>query len=423
MHLSKSVLHSEVIEQVREIKSADILVGIPSYENALTIARVVKAASEGLKKYFPELRAVIVNSDGGSRDGTRDDAIAASTAQVPMIVTEYMGRAGKGSAFRTIFEIADRLSVKTCIVLDSDLRSITPEWIRLLGEPVHAYNYGFVAPLYTRHKFDGTITNSIVHPLMCALYGRGIRQPIGGEFALSGGLVKILTHEDIWESDVAGFGIDIWLTTTAVCEGFAVCQADMGVKVHDGKDPGADLGPMFRQVIGTMFELMDRYQIKWRIINGCRPVDIFGRGHLPKTETDPITINVEGLIGRFRQGCAKYESIMPEIIAADNYAELRTLIGAAEDGSGVPVFPDRLWARLVYDHAIAYSLTSVPDHEAVLGSMMALFLGRTAGFAVTAANMSELEVEESILMTTTAFAAEKPYLLERWRAGDTVLSH
>src|ERR1041384_7288133 len=60
-----------------DIGSAEILVGIPSYNNADTVGHVVRAVSVGLAKHFPGRRAVLVNSDGGSSDET--PAIVART--------------------------------------------------------------------------------------------------------------------------------------------------------------------------------------------------------------------------------------------------------------------------------------------------------------------------------------------------------
>jgi glucosylglycerate synthase len=132
---------------VREIGQVEVLVGIPSYNNADTIGHVVRAVSAGLAKYFPRARAVLVNSDGGSSDGT-PEVVAASIVDygamlisdrqslMHKIITPYHGIPGKGSAFRTVFEIARRLQAKACAVVDSDLRSITPEWIELLVRPV-----------------------------------------------------------------------------------------------------------------------------------------------------------------------------------------------------------------------------------------------------------------------------------------------
>jgi len=90
-------------EALRAQERADIVVGIPSFRNAATIGHVTEAASEGLRRNFPDMRAVIVNADGGSEDGTPDRVRdAAREADVPVIAGRYLGPPGKGSAFRAI---------------------------------------------------------------------------------------------------------------------------------------------------------------------------------------------------------------------------------------------------------------------------------------------------------------------------------
>ncbi|HEY7515070.1 MAG TPA: glycosyltransferase, partial [Vicinamibacteria bacterium] len=238
-------LSPEVEARLGEIGSVDLLVGIPSFNSAHTIGHVVEAAAAGLAKHFPGRRSVIVNSDGGSKDGTQDavrtahfsspEALLVShpVAPIQKIVTPYHGIPGKGSAFRTIFAIATRLKARACAVVDADLRSVTPGWFELLLGPVLDHGFDFVSPLYLRHKYDGTITNSIVYPLTRALYGKDVRQPIGGDFGFSGRLAEHYQSKPVWETDVARFGIDIWMTTTALAEGFRTCQAFLGAKIHD----------------------------------------------------------------------------------------------------------------------------------------------------------------------------------------------
>ena len=74
---------------------------------------------------------------------------------------------------------------------------------------------------------------------------------------MSGDLVAHYLELDDWTPDISKFGIDIWMTTSALTGGFAVCQTRLGAKIHDPKDPGADLGPMFRQVVGTILRLAE----------------------------------------------------------------------------------------------------------------------------------------------------------------------
>ena len=139
-----------------------------------------------------------------------------------------------------------------------------PWWIPICGRsprngsicllrPILMADFDFVAPYYHRHKYDGTITNSIVYPLTRALYGLRVRQPIGGEFGISKRLVARYLERDDWETDVARYGIDIWMTTIAIAEGYRVCQSFLGAKLHDAKDPGSDLSAMLHQVVGSVF--------------------------------------------------------------------------------------------------------------------------------------------------------------------------
>ncbi len=110
--------------------------------------------------------------------------------------------------------MAAALDVKALVVVDSDLRSIVPEWIELLSGPILKGGYDYVAPLYSRYKYDGTITNTVTYPLTRALYGHRIRQPIGGDFGVSGDLVRHYLTLDDWDEDISKFGIDIWMTTS-----------------------------------------------------------------------------------------------------------------------------------------------------------------------------------------------------------------
>src|SRR5207245_9514339 len=89
-------------DALRMQERADIVVGIPSFRNAATIGHVTETAAEGLRRNFTNMRAVIVNADGGSEDGTRD-RVSASADGVPIVTGRYQGRTGKGFAFRAIY--------------------------------------------------------------------------------------------------------------------------------------------------------------------------------------------------------------------------------------------------------------------------------------------------------------------------------
>ncbi|MBW2600033.1 MAG: glycosyltransferase, partial [Deltaproteobacteria bacterium] len=164
----------------------DVVVGIPSYNEAKTIGYVTRMAGEGLARYFPDAKSIIVNCDNNSSDGTKE---AFLSAEIPgRVKKKYIstpeGVKGKGNNLYNLFQFCRDAEAKVTIVVDADLRSITPKWIKYLGHPIKD-GQDFVAPFYSRHQFDATITNHLCYPLMFSLARVDIRQPIGGDFAFS----------------------------------------------------------------------------------------------------------------------------------------------------------------------------------------------------------------------------------------------
>lgn len=414
------IVRKEVQNWLELVGSADLLVGIPSFNNAATIGHVVRAVQAGLAKYFPDCKAVLVNSDGGSSDGTRDVVensaiddfqqilIAPRVPSFFKTATQYSGIPGKGSAFRTIFEIAEALQVKACAVVDSDLRSITPEWIELLIKPVFEGGFDYVAPLYQRHKFDGTITNSIIYPLTRALYGRSVRQPIGGDFGFSGRLASHYLSQDVWESDVARFGIDIWMTTTALAGNFRVCQSFLGAKIHDAKDPGADLSAMLFQVVSATFDMMERHYDTWSKIEGATKVPTFGFEYAVGLE--PVSVNLERMMERFTLGVQELLEIWRIFLPAeiiDFLCQAARRIG--EDFH----FPDEKWVTIIYHFALAQHKRLLAK-EHLLKSLTPLYIGKVASFVMEMRDSSSTEVEERLAGLCREFEKQKPLLRENW---------
>ena len=416
-------LPADACRAAESIGRADIVIGIPSYNNSRTIGHVVEAANAGLMKYFPQLIGVVVNSDGGSADNTREAVLSASVDEshlmllstpltpVQRLSVPYHGIPGKGSAFRLIFQLAALLQAKACAVVDSDLRSITPEWIDLLLRPILSADFDFVAPYYHRHKYDGTITNSIVYPLTRSLYGLRVRQPIGGEFGISARLVARYLERDDWETDVARYGIDIWMTTIAIAEGFRVCQSFLGAKLHDAKDPSSDLSAMLQQVVGSVFLLMEEYESVWQKGNGSKPIPLFGFRF--DVGLDPIDVNVERMVNAFRHGSQDLGEIWAMALQPDTYAQLRESGNRASAGARTFHLEDDLWAKVVLDFACAYKRHPLSSRQ-LLQSLTPLYLARVASFVQQTQSLGSVRVEEDIEKLCLTFEALKTYLLDQW---------
>ena len=116
------------------IDTLDLAVGIPSYNEADNIGFVVRQVAAVLEKYFPDLNTVIINADNFSQDGTKDAFIAADSGRIPKVyLSTPAGVKGKGNNFRNLFNHLLPYHPKAVVVVDADLRSIRPEWVRYLG--------------------------------------------------------------------------------------------------------------------------------------------------------------------------------------------------------------------------------------------------------------------------------------------------
>src|SRR5262245_62027002 len=220
-------LPADVEEQVKRLGPCSIAVGILSYNNAATVRQVAETATRGVEKYFAPLTVALVNVDAGSADATVERLAGLDTAtilahhDVPMnerANVPFHGVPGRSAALRLVFAISQRLGARVLLLLEADVGSVTDDWIDRLARPVLEQGADLVAATHARHRYDGTITNLLLRPLVRALYGRRLRQPLAGQQALSARLIEHLLGHPRWNwsaRDVA----DLWIDGTAIADG------------------------------------------------------------------------------------------------------------------------------------------------------------------------------------------------------------
>jgi hypothetical protein len=265
--------------------------------------------------------------------------------------------------------------------------------------------------LYVRHKYDGTITNNIAYPLTRCLYGRRVRQPIGGDFGFSGDMAGIFLKSGLWDEEVSQFGIDIWMTTIAMNEGVPICQAFMGrPKVHKPKDPAADLGPMFRQVVGTIFNLMGEYRDKWQSTKWSKPTAIYGFGLGEVEMPPPVAVDKDKLYQRFHEGFHANWDIYRSIFSSENLQKVREVASLSMEHFEMPV---TVWAKVLFDFALAHH-NRILDQARVIEVLIPLYYGMTLSFVNKTQGMSIQQAEEFLEEMCLVFEQTKPYIRDRW---------
>ena len=270
--------------------------------------------SLGLNKYFPTHSAAIINVDNNSADGTREAFLGAETGKtLKRYISTEKGIVGKGNNFGNLFIETERLKAKAVVVVDADLLSITPEWVKSLATPI-LEGHDYVTPLYSRNEYDGTITNHITYPLLYSIFRANIRQPIGGDFAFSPKMARYWTGM-AWEKNTRQYGIDIFMTTSALLNGFKVCQVALGSKVHKPSAP--KLGPMFTQVITTLFANISNFKNIW--LNGKTKKDCPIHGNVKYEDPQSLSVDYKSIKKESVEGFSKKDALLSSIMHPPHY--------------------------------------------------------------------------------------------------------
>jgi len=424
--MSEPVMRSKPQLQIKRIHRADLVIGIPTYRNATTVGMVVQTVLDGITDNFGDLRVVLINADAGPRDGTRQ-AVADATADAPIPVVSggYTGRLGRGSAVRAILHAALALDAQAVVVLDAHTTSITPRWVTALARPVLNGKFDLVTPRYRWPLPYGGLSDLLFYPLIRALWGRSLRQPGAGDCALSPELAQMVVAQDVWETEVAGAGFEVWLSTLALtqpptlavdstrtsAQGWRVAQADLGEKYYVERKYPTHFPVLFRQAVGTLLRQVDLRQAVWRAMPAIESAPTLPGPPAPAAE--PISIpDVAPFIDALVVGWTEHRALWRRILTPDNLATIETL--AARPVTQF-TFPPSLWARVIYDFAVVYN-KGERDPDRIVDSLLPLYQGRLASLWRDVAGLMPAGREGTVAAQAVEFETARDYLLARWEA-------
>lgn len=383
-------------------EGVQLVVGIPSYMEADSIGFVTRQVDLGIRKYFPGMKALIVNADNDSPDDTRGAFLSTETVTPKKYMTTPKGVQGKGNNLLNLFRfLRNRApSLRAAAVVDADLRSITPEWIKHLVEPIMK-GYDYALPRYSRHQFDGTITNHICYPLLYGLLGENIRQPIGGDFAFS---PRLVAHwlEQKWLPSTRLYGIDIFMTMSAVTGKFKICEVGLGAKVHKASAP--KLGPMFTQVVTTFFEWILTRKSEWigLPVDRPKPKPLFGLKKLRSPQE--LAVDMRELKDRLRGEFLVREKLLRKYLSPYLFLNLKNMI--EQDHYDMDTL---MWTQVVYQILFTFDTGTPRVKREIVEALKPLYFARSVTYDYETWKYRILFAEELIVHQAMAFASQKPY--------------
>jgi glucosylglycerate synthase len=416
-------LTDDFLRQLINVGEVDILVGLPTHNNAKTIGSIVHAIQSGILHAFPRERAVIINADGGSRDGTPelvtgvsiDDARPASNLNalrtLHSISTKYASSPEGGVALRTILAAAELLRAKACVVMSPDATGIDSERLSTLLRPIYRDGFDLVTPIYRRHKFEGLLMTNLLYPMIRALYGVRIRESYTPEFAFSGRLGSQFLGQNGWSDGTGGTGVELRFTLAAITGGYRICQSFVGEKEHVERR-AADLVPTLRQTVGVLFSALEADFPVWSSITGSQPVPTSGSDQ--EVLLEPMRVNRKRLREMFSTGVAELESVFQSILSPSTLAELQRIARLGEEDFQ---YSAELWVRTVYEFAASHQ-KSVINRDHIVQALAPLFRGRACTFLNENRNASANDVENNIEALCLEFERLKPDLLRMWKSRE-----
>ena len=399
-------------EKIEQIDSADLVVAILADLDAQGIAAVCNE----LQQLAGSARLAVLQNEKTSTPAAADSENAQKSA-FPFLVSWPLLRPDPAGApvmsmfgaYQSVFAASEKLGARACCVVASKLES-SPQWISQMAKPMLEKEIDLVLPRYARHKFEGLINSSIISPIARSLYGKRIHNPMGPDLAVSQRLYrKVLGAER--NSRMNATHSLASLASAAVCTNFQIFEVHLGARIYPPTD-WTNLSSVMAQVLSPVFLDMERNAVFWQRMRGSVPLPTIG-DPVPVSQ-DTSSLEIGRMVELFELGNRDLQEIWGLVLPPATLFELRKL-------SRLPAeqfqMPDELWARIVYDFALAHRLQTISrDH--LLKSMTPLYLAWVASYANDLEKSKGNGIEQRLERLSVAFESAKSYLVSRWRWPD-----
>ena len=426
----ETFLSDDLLRQLMSVGEVDLLVGILAHSSANTMRRAAHHVEKSLQQNFVRQRVAIISVDSGtaedsdsqehSGDGLEGDNAyskgLSSLRTIHRITAGFNGAPSPGLALRTILSSSDLLRAKACAVVSPATSSASPEWVANLLRPAFRDNFDFVAPLYSRHKFQGLLARNLLHPMTRALFGRRIRELYSDEWAFSSRLGSFCLNEDVWHEEPVRSRPEAWMGVSALTSDYRCCQVYLGEKPLPPDGAGPDLVEVLRQTVGSLFWLLETHQQSWMERKGSEPVPTFGPEHAVTAET--MELNRARMFEMFQTGVKELEPILESILSAETLGGLQSIAGLDPQTFR---FGSELWVQMLYEFAASYH-HSVINRDHLVQALVPLYRGKIYSFIAEYADASAADLEVASENLCLEFERQKPYLTEKWKAGVEVRS-
>ncbi len=390
-------------KRIEESGPVDLVIGITGPADAEELR--AKAAA-GLKGIAAKAVVAYAGSAEAEPTAASTDGVQLAAYPMPENKASLAFWLDVAAAQRSVLELATAWQARACIVMHNDLAALEPEALQLLTEPVLEGKSDLVMPLYAQGKYDGLINKSMLAPLSRALYGKRVRSPVAFDYCAGASASVKLTES----GTVSGQSETplLWPANEVAMSGGRVSQAAVDIH-HEAQTDGLDLSAVLTELAGSLFQQAETNAAYWQRVRGSQPVPCYGSVHFPQSDREPV--DAKPMVESFVLGSRNLEEIWRLVMPPATMLELWRLARLEVEQFRMP---DALWARIVYDFALAHRMRRM-SRTHVLGALTPLYLGWVGSYTQEVGSATVEDADRRVEQLARAYEEQKPYFVSRWR--------
>jgi trehalose synthase len=303
---------------------------------------------------------------------------------------------------------------RATMLLGNEVNSLERPALQLLSESVLHRAFDLAMPRYALRPYEGLLNGAILYPVTRALYGSAVRYPLGGDLAFSSRFRPALGDATGKAASAVEDAI-VWPATEALLKGHSIAQVLVGHR-HFAQPEGIDVTALLTRVIDSLFFDIESRASEWQIARPLTAAREIGAkaSHDGNAPDAAPPADVTPMVESFRLAGNHLQDVWVQVMTPRTLLSVKRL---TQSRTGEHSLPDALWVRIVYDFLVAYRERAV-NRKHLLGALTPLYLGWAASHVLAVGTQGEAVAEQRIEALASAFEADKPYLVARWRWPD-----
>lgn len=305
-------------------------------------------------------------------------------------------------------DLAEGLGIDSVLLLGPDAASLHPSALIAMLDAL-AGGVDLAMPRYRTSTDDGLVNSALFYPLTRALFA-DVRFPLPSDLGLSARMLRRLDSvaDRALQQPEASL---LWPVAEASVAGFSVRQVEGGERLLP-QPSESDLNVLFPAVTGSLFADLENKAAFWQRARALPSPLAYTRGNGAGLHL-ALSDEIRGLVENYRVAFNNLREIWSLVLPPQSLLALKKLSASSPETFH---FSPSLWARTVYDFALAFHLRTL-NRGHLLGSLTPLYLAWVASF-LRSSDSGEIGGSELLELTAHAFDQEKPYLVSRWRWPD-----